>query len=247
MQADKLFMDRTEEFLSLARATNIPQNPSVRREDASVDTISAIEKDLNMLEVQINLSNTLEKELINRIEHLLSVLFDKSREAGTFTDIEKSIAKAMQRKHTSLMLRLSSLLSTHKSNEQKRAAQMQMEEERRTPNRGAGQRLYQDTRYAQREIQREEISTIRRREFESIEKHISELGRMVTEVSMHISLQGEKVEMIDGLFTQAKSNMRGGSYELRGALEQIRKKRRTIIVIFLVMFGILTIKYLRWI
>lgn len=240
-------MDRTKEFLSLARTTNIPQASSAQKENATLDTIAAIEEDLNILDGQVSSEKAPSKEIIDRAENLLGTLFDHCACASTSTEVEENIAKAMQRKHTALMLRLTSILSRHKQNEQRKTAQMEIEEQKRPINRVTRKGEHQDSQYIQREIHREEISSVRRREFETLEKHISELGRMVAEVSMHISLQGEKVETIDGLFTKAKSNMRGGSYELKEALEKIKKKRRTMIVIFLILFGILGIKYLRWI
>ncbi|KAI5188846.1 hypothetical protein NEMIN01_0214 [Nematocida minor] len=238
-------MDRTKEFLLLAGAANIVQKPPIPSEDSSLITIAAIEESLNALESAVNQKKAPCKDLIDQVESFLGTLSEQHAEVDISTEISQSIAKAMQRKHTAMMLRLTSILSRHKENEQRKAALMQMEEQAKS--RGPGRSPHQESGYAHREIQREEISSVRKREFESLEQHINELGRMVTEVSMHISLQGEKVEMIDGLFTKTKSNLRGGSYELRGAQEKVNQKRKTIILVFLVLFAILLIKYLRWI
>lgn len=243
-------MDRTREFLSLAASTNVLQKPQSRSEDPSFIRAEAIQLDLDLLEQAISQNNRVDKELIDRIENSLAVLFEQQSEMNITTEIDECISKAIKRKHTVFMLRLTTLLNKHREQVKRQAVELQIQQEdqeRSRPRVHRGSGMQQSAQYAQREIEREEISSIRRREFESLEQHINELGRMVTEVSMHISLQGEKVEMIDDLFTKTKSNLRGSSYELRGALEQVKMKRRTILLIFAVLFGILLIKYLRWI
>ncbi|EIJ88716.1 uncharacterized protein NEPG_00497 [Nematocida parisii ERTm1] len=238
-------MDRTREFRSLITTTNIMQNRVARPAHPSITIIQDISAGLEELEGAVAQRRKISPDEISNIERLLEFLFEQFTEESGAEEISKSVEIALKHKHTGFVLRLRSILKKHKENEQRKNAALYQEEQRRARPQMPG--MQQETGYVQREIQREEMSSIRRREFESLEQHINELGQMVTEVSMHISLQGEKVDLIDGLFTKAKSNLRGGSYELRGALDNVNKKRRTILLVFGVLFGILLIKYLRWI
>ncbi|EHY65309.1 hypothetical protein NERG_01755 [Nematocida ausubeli] len=239
-------MDRTREFRSLVAATNALQERPRCSEQPSAATVQSAQKNIDLLESAVSQRRVPSSALISDTERQLDILFDQIAGMQCTEDIDQSIVRLMKHKHSGFILKLREILSRHRENEQRKAAALHQEEQqRRTPS--TGHAMQQETRHVSREIQREEMSSIRRREFESLEQHINELGQMVTEVSMHISLQGEKVDLIDGLFTQAKSNLRGGSYELRGALEKVKQKRRSILVIFAVLFGILFLKYLRWI
>ncbi|KAH9386405.1 uncharacterized protein NEMAJ01_1301 [Nematocida major] len=237
-------MDRTKEFLSLAATASIPQKRARQSEDTSLIRVEAIERDLCTLENAVSRRSAPSKELIARIEDSLETLQEQQAEKQGGTEMEECIIKALQRKHTGFVLRLTGALSRHRENEQRLAVELQQEEQaRRSRTHGRAQ----DSQYVQREVQREEISSIRKREFEALEQHISELGRMVTEVSMHISMQGERVDTVDSLFTKTKSNLRGGSYELKEALEKVNQKRRTILLVFAALFAVLLLKYFRWI
>ncbi|KAI5185213.1 hypothetical protein NEHOM01_0671 [Nematocida homosporus] len=235
-------MDRTREFLLFAEASGRPQRQVAAPSHSSAALISEIKEQLAHLEKSIDKGQNSDKHIIQKIEDSLQQLYALTQPAGnqaaagTESEMQQKITSNIRRQYASLSLTLANILRK----EQKIRTALDEEEQRarRPPahSHHTGQQIYQEK---QREILREEASSLRKRELESIETHINELGKVITEVSMHISMQGEQLERIDELFSKSKVALKKGSFELNHALAAVSKRRRNIIILFVLLFGLL--------
>ncbi|KAI5190503.1 hypothetical protein NECID01_1009 [Nematocida sp. AWRm77] len=233
-------MDRTKEFLLFAGATNVPQRQKGPSTDARSALIASIEEAIQSTEAQIVHHKSINKEAVRSIEERLHKLYTMQVSEAE-TEVQKNILGSIRRKYASLSLRLAGILR-----ESQRRSAMQEEEARRAqPIHAGGHRSPGGaSSFLQKEAQhsplhREEISTVRRREMETIETHINELGKMIKEVSMHITMQEERLQRVDELFSTSKTSIKKGSFELNHTLSVISQRRQTILTIFGVLFALL--------
>ncbi|OAG31661.1 hypothetical protein NEDG_00136 [Nematocida displodere] len=241
-------MDRTREFYLFAEATEVPQRESETGKDTqscsivstSSQLIDAIEKDVATIEKELQGRRGTRKELFARTEHSLrSLLSLQSSFTSSPLPLHHQIGGSIRRRYASLSLRLAQAL---REEQKQRKEAVDIELERSKPPRQSTHPQGHMLQTPRQEILREEISTVRKRELERIEEHINELGKMVSEVSMHISMQGEKLERIDELFSQSRTSMKKGYFEMSHALRSISQRRRTIIGLFAVLFLVLFLK-----
>ncbi|KAI5180962.1 hypothetical protein NEOKW01_1203 [Nematocida sp. AWRm80] len=234
-------MDRTKEYRLFVEATRVPQKRIETRKNSTSAVILETELELQELEREEQTTRRLNTTLKQRIESNLSELLNRQIELSTATRINQLISQGIRRKYTILSIQLTEILKKHQIFQRNQLAVEETQTERQTRNQYS--KYTGETEQIHRpQIQREETSTIRKRELESIEQHINELGKMVTEVSMHIAMQGERLERIDHLFTGSKRKMKSGSFELNHALEKISKRRTTIYCVFAVLFLLLVLK-----
>jgi len=243
-------MDRTREFSLFIEATSAPQREKRQEQTLSSALVASIEEDLGLIERQVS-KKEISKEIVKRIENNLKEL---AREESTreITDdaFREMVRAAVMRKYAALTLRLTKTLRE----EQKRKMAVQMEEEAKRSREAERAREVGHTRRTEPgessaylakekvEIEREESSTLRKRELETIETHINELGRMVTEVSMHISMQGERLQRVDEIFTRSRISIKKGTFELNHLLYRVMEKRRRILIAFGVLFAFLLLR-----
>lgn len=232
-------MDRTREFLLFAEATNVPQRERRRRVEAGSALIAAIEADVRAAEQHAAQKRGLHQEAVRRAEANLRELFALQL-GDSESELQRNILLSIRRKHASLSLRLSQLLRE----EQRKVAMAELD---RAPARvppSPRESLSAQPEHLQLAVHKEEISTIRKRELETIESHINELGKMVTEVSMHISMQGERLQRVDELFSSSRRSIKKASFELNHALAAVSQRRRTMLLVFGVLFGLLLLRLL---
>ncbi|KAI5171794.1 hypothetical protein NEFER03_1099 [Nematocida sp. LUAm3] len=233
-------MDRTREFFLFAESTGAPQRKSKSTGSISATLISEIEEQVKEIETAVDLGKGVKEEKMRECENNLESLFLLQEEKQNPSEAEKRISASIRRKYAELSLKLA------QARKKEKRAKVALEEslaqrKQQRPKGSQHESLYMPEK--EHQITREETSTLRKREMEAIELHINELGRMVSEVSMHISMQGEKLERIDQLFTQSKTSIKKGSYELGHAWAVMSKRRKNILLLFGALFFLLFLKW----
>lgn len=236
-------MDRTREFLLLAEATGVPQRKKAEKAYGSAEVVSEAEKIVENIEKKARKGGVVDRKEMAEAENILHTLYMYAEDVeGETEEIEKKISASVRKKYSKLSLRLSDALRAVQRANSQVAVEQEIGDAKRVHRKGSEiQQMYQDK---EQKIVREEISTLRKREMEAIETHINELGQMLTEVSMHIAVQGEQLERVDELFAGSKTALKKGSFELNHALAAISGRRRTIILIFSVFFFLLLLRVL---
>lgn len=253
-------MDRTREFYSVVEATNIPQQ-AAHPEGGWLDEVSKkiAEAEKNMASMEKTSTKTYDslgkfQRLSSAAEEglrMLSVSMGEVEERPEDGPLLKSgVAAVIRRKYASLSLRLSTALKQKrdslKRDEQKRGAAAQRELEERAlhaePPGRASHPQQRQSALTQEMIVREESSQVRQREMQSIEAHINELGKIVSDVSMHISMQGEKLQRIDEIFSESRTRLKRGGVEVKKTFEHIVGRRRTLFTFFGFLFAILLLR-----
>lgn len=236
-------MDRTREFLLFVESTHLPQRRMQEVSNSEAETICSLERDIEEVEHDITRKRPISQSRMEKAQNALSHLLTaplKQRDPGLRTSIEIG----RRRKYTAFSLRLAEAL--RKEKRQKQEA-VRLEEESRTNSIGFKQphTMAAQEHLARRyEIQKEEMHEVRRREMEAIEAHINELGKMVSEVSIHISMQGERLQRVDELFDKARGSLKRGHFELKHALIAVKQKRKTLLILFAVLFSLFLLRVL---
>jgi t-SNARE complex subunit (syntaxin) len=78
-----------------------------------------------------------------------------------------------------------------------------------------------------------ENTLLRDRQRERMVTQINELGQIVSDLSMHISLQGENLKRIDDVVEHSDDFIRKSIYEVNRTWESISGRRRTILKFFM--------------
>lgn len=263
-------MDRTREFDSVVESTHVPQGRRRKAEgwlSAAGRKITDAERGVREMESSAEKKGSYDAltrfhSASSTVEECLRALSVAAEDAGRGDaegDLQMGVAAVLRRKYASLSLRVSSALKRReeagrREERAKKAAAEELEQagrEQARENSGdsrvsPGQQLLQREEAAQTMLVQEETTQLRLREMQSIEAHINELGKMVSEVSMHISMQGEKLQRIDEVFGLSRDKIKRGRREIVKTWENVAGTRRLILTVFGILFFILFAKmYLR--
>lgn len=248
-------MDRTREFNSVVKSTNVHQARE-KREGGPMERLS---QRIEGAEKRVrNMSDSLERKEDGEFED------DARAVEGELVEIGKAIEEiqaeegydalrggmlnVLRRKHAAISLALTDALGKRRKIGREREGRKKgrhtafHEEDSGLIREEEAQNAEQAQLLHEEEVQREEMSGIRRREMEKMEAHINELGRMVSGVSMQISMQGEKLQRIDEQVSMSKKRLAAGRRELLGTLEKVSTRRKAILMFFGLLFGLLLLK-----
>lgn len=234
-------MDRTREFLVFVESTQQPQRREQEVSNAEAEAIGSLEREIEGVEQDISRKRSVSQIRMEQAQSALSYLLTAPLKQKD-PELRNRIEMGRRRKYTSFSMRLAEALRTEKRQKQEAA---RLEEEARSASTGPRQphkKAAQEHLTRRYEIQKEEMHEVRRREMEAIEAHINELGKMVSEVSIHISMQGERLQRVDELFDKARVSLKRGHFELKHALAAVKQKRKTLLILFAILFSLFLLR-----
>jgi hypothetical protein len=239
---ESLCMDRTSEFTRIVQSTNIPQ--AQLQQDASPYT-QIFQKDGAISKALAELQRTLERDRIyesftiqgrmDKIREMISEMREAScierksaneQELASYANLGAIIRNRMARH----LLKLNELT-------RKREGRSKVVEERR-------QRYDSGAAQAQEAavMMEDESAVERTRERRKIAMQISEIGQIMEEISVHVSLQEESLKRIDESM-EASSSLVSGSLELcRKTWENVSGTRGAILK-FLMFWVVLALVF----
>lgn len=222
-------MDRTEEFVKIVRSTHIPQQrwvPVVSPYTRAFETGAAVEKVMSEIERMLDKERVYESfALQSKIDKALELVkglreaFEpemrcrNEQEAASYASLDGMIKSRATKYH----LRLKEL-------GRKRDARTQAVSERRREFDAECPREQQDAVLMENEVVTERI-----KERQKISMQISEIGQIMEEISMHVSLQEESFRRIDDLMGTSDTLIAGSLDLMRKTWENVSGTRPAII------------------
>ncbi|KAG5859698.1 hypothetical protein KMI_05g08810 [Encephalitozoon hellem] len=235
-------MDRTDEFVKIIRATLIPQqgrpllsSPYTKafEIDAAIEkTLSEIDRMLSKERVyeSFTLQSKIDKacELVGRMRDAigLETRYRNDQEAMSYTNLEGMIKNRVSRYN----IKLKEFIN-------RRNERAQAVSERRKEFDSGCSREYQDTVLMENEVVTERI-----KERQKISMQISEIGQIMEEISMHVSLQEESFKRIDDLMATSDSLISGSLDLMKKTWENVSGTRPAIIK-FVVFWLVLALAF----
>ncbi|ADM11532.1 putative syntaxin-like protein [Encephalitozoon intestinalis ATCC 50506] len=235
-------MDRTGEFMKVIQATLIPQQG---RPSSSSPYTKAFEIEATVEKILSEVSRMLEngrvyesfalqskidraRELIREMQEIsgLEIRFQNDQEASSYANLDGIIKNKATRHH----IRLKEL--TRKKN-----ARAQAVSERRKE---FDSECSQEQQNAV--LMESEVVTERIKERQKISMQISEIGQIMEEISMHISLQEESFRRIDDLMETSEGLIFGGLDLMRKTWKNVSGTRPAIIK-FMVFWMVLALVF----
>ncbi|KAF9761946.1 hypothetical protein NGRA_2320 [Nosema granulosis] len=247
-------MNRTKEFIKIVNSTNFPQKAlkdsdkeitklfnidnEIKLEIESLSSVISTNRIYEAFRIQSRLENV--KEKIYNQRKMLEVDFpdSNSQEAESFSTL-LNILRSRTNKYT---LRVNDLI--RKKEEQQKTSQTRRTkfvDDETTRNDSSVGRPEMDVVSIE---QYEETTNIRYREREAITNHISEIGQIMEEIGIHVSMQEESFKRIDELMTQTDTVFDTSISLLRKTLSNIKSVRSSIIKFFIFWFFIVVIFWL---
>lgn len=249
-------MNRTKEFVKIVKSTNFPQK-ALRETNEELKRLfendTAIKGELDSLDTTITKNRVYETFRIQtRLENIKDQIYKQrkmldlevpnsiipnsnSQEAESYTNL-LNILRSRVNKYT---LKANDLI--RKKEEQQRTSQT-----RRT--KFEDHEPEETTRHHEMDAvsieQYEETNNIRYRERDAITNQISEIGEIMEEIGIHVSMQEESFKRIDELMTQTDNVFDTSISLLRKTLYNIKSVRSSIIKFFLFWFFIALIFWL---
>lgn len=74
----------------------------------------------------------------------------------------------------------------------------------------------------------ESTSTTKRQNYTMLNTQITEIGQLMTDISMHINIQGENLKRIDEVIERVDDNLFGSFREIERVWDSVKGRRRTI-------------------
>ncbi|KAM0672412.1 hypothetical protein CWI42_011710 [Ordospora colligata] len=226
-------MDRTDEYMRIVGSTRIPQQSRV---DIQSPYSKAFEMDAAARKMLGELENALEKGKVyesftlqskmDRVREFVKEMRNTScagenarndQEEASYCNLDAMI-KHRAARH---LLKLSELA-------RKRESRHQEIVERRKDFDSECIRECQDVVFMENEVTTERI-----KERQNISMQISEIGQIMEEISMHVSLQEESFKRIDEMMGTSDTLISGSLDLLRKTLENVSKTRSSIFKFFL--------------
>ncbi|CAD26601.1 SYNTAXIN HOMOLOG [Encephalitozoon cuniculi GB-M1] len=222
-------MDRTDEFVKVVRATHIPQqgrasfaSPYIRafEIDGVIEkTLSDVGKMLDKERVyeSFALQSKIDRawELVKEMREIsgLEVRCRNDQEAASYASLNGMVRNRAARYH----IRLKELV-------RKKDARSQAVSERRREFDSERPQEQQDV-----VLMESEVVTERVKERQRISMQISEIGQIMEEISMHISLQEESFKRIDDLMGTSDTLISGSLDLMRKTWENVSSTRPAIV------------------
>ncbi|TBT96571.1 hypothetical protein CWI39_3606p0010 [Hamiltosporidium magnivora] len=238
-------MDRSKEFMAIVTSTFIPQNSFRNAPSHFKNFFMHLEK------ISINLKE-IEKGCINKhiyedftfqekIETTQILIEDLKKNLSNFifeakneqeelnTENIKEMIRNRLYKNAILLSKYLNRIEEQKKNEKLRRNRFSAEQENRTVS---------ETSEANNQLQTEllieenEIQNLRERVRENIALQINELGQVVSDISLHVSMQGENLKRIDDLMGDSRGFVQKSTHEINKTWNMIRNRRNTFIKFF---------------
>ncbi|ELQ76825.1 SNARE protein SED5/Syntaxin 5 [Trachipleistophora hominis] len=88
----------------------------------------------------------------------------------------------------------------------------------------------------------ETTSTIKRQNYAMLNTQITEIGQLMSDISMHINIQGENLKRIDEVIERVDDNLFGGFREIEKVWNSVKGRRKSIGV-FVAVWIVLILLY----
>lgn len=217
-------MNRTNEYLKLIHSSYIPQSSS-KLPSFFLDDLFLIEKSIKLEIVDISNSKYESFNIRKKIKNVQKLIEDFK------INIKNNNYKYQNKQEEEVFDNIINIL-TYRINEHKlklnRLVQkLQNEQQEHVIENFERRKDYTSV------IQEEEVvNNVRFREREKINQQISEIGNIMEEIGLHVSLQEESFKRIDDLMNQNEKLMDSGVYILKKGIESISNNRANMFKFF---------------
>lgn len=208
-------MNRTNEYFKLIELTSIAQKKTQLLEKKN--TFNEIENILSFLEKQNSLDNFVMEQKIKKIKHLISELNKNySPENESQKTHLKNVLEITDNRIKKYLIRINKL--------SKQKNHLLVEDNRRRENFMVN--LEQEQAFAEKTEQKEDVLKKR------MVTQLNELGQIVSDISLHVSLQGEEIMRIDEVVNESSNFMKEAAYEINKTWENVSDQRKRFIKFF---------------
>lgn len=223
-------MDRSSEFLHLVDSLETPQSkPSIFNSGSQISQMfSEINTLINLLEKGSSYEKYLSGEKIKKTLNLL----EKYKVAINSLDFShnndneklhtKNLKEMLKNLHSKMMIRFNKVC-------EKKREKISRDVERRSSFsyvESSDSSIYQSQIYEEKHQQAND--RLRKR----LNVQMNELGQIVSDISLHVSLQGEEIRRIDDLVDNSQNFIKESLYEINKTWEKISMRRRRMIKFF---------------
>lgn len=220
-------MDRTNEFNHLVTSFEIPQKKPTQSvpETGLSSTLEEIDTILERLERQGAYERHVAEQKMRRVALLLEKYKrnkDSSRNVSAQNDNEnlhvRNLKEIQAQKYTRMMVRYNNLV---KHRTERAVTDVKRRESFSYTGTEQSQMLLEEEKQQDSEIMRNRMTT-----------QMNELGQLVTDISLHVSLQGEEIRRIDELVTASEGFIKDSVFEIGRVWEGISDRRKRMIKFF---------------
>lgn len=228
-------MNRTNEFNKIVQTTNIPQKTVNKVKSTLIDLFENEKliknKILELLKCQYEMYNVRNK--INEIQKMCQNLLDElkafhseysnSQEEEVYEKIYNLLKGRVSEYKLEVISYLRKIENKEKINKERRNKFVHMEDKSPIPS-------FTQTSQQQEILIEENSVRLRNQE---INQQISEIGNLMEEIGIHVSLQEENFKRIDDLMEQSDKFLDSSIYILKRGIEGITSTRKSIIKFFM--------------
>lgn len=208
-------MNRTNEYLKLIELTNILQEKI--QTTKTKNTFTEIETSLSFLEKQKTLDQFVTEQKLKKIKNLIS---DLKKDFTAKNESEKihlqNVLEITDSKVKKYLLRINKL-------SRQRNASLVEDVKRRE----AFTAHLEQEQVLEKKIDQEE-NVLRKRMI----TQLNELGQMVSDISLHVSLQGEEIKRIDEVVDESNNFVKEAIYEINKTWGRVSDQRKRIFKFF---------------
>ncbi|KAF7683379.1 putative syntaxin-7B [Astathelohania contejeani] len=232
-------MDRTSEFYKIIQSTQIPQqkhqtlaNPHyelTHRLESLQSSISTLDRRIRQGEESLLFQDNINscEGLIDECNNLLSVM-----EIADETKDEKNSNMALKEIFRTRLLKATLDLSNCLQKEEEK--RKKKKERRKMFSISDTEHTYHPAAVQDMDVlmAENEIEVIHEKQRQQINMQINELGQLVSDLSMHISLQGESLKRIDDLVEGSDNYLKRSVDEINKTWSMISDRRKRMIKFF---------------
>lgn len=208
-------MDRTNEYLKLIEYSLTTQKKISLY--TNKNTFSEIETILSFLEKQKNLDKFVIEQKIKKIKNLISSLNSHTNPQNENEKLHlKNVKEITDTKIKKYLLKINKL--------SKQTNDTLIEEKKRRESFVVD--LEQEQTFERKHVQVDDVLKKR------MIAELNELGQIVSDISLHVSLQGEEIRRIDEVVTESGNFIKDAHYEIVKTWDRISDQRKRMIKFF---------------
>ncbi|RVD92054.1 SYNTAXIN like protein [Tubulinosema ratisbonensis] len=208
-------MDRTNEYSKLIEYSLLTQKKPIYQPNKNI--FLEIESIISFLDKQTNLDKFVIEQKIKKIKNLISLLNHQSQPQNENEKLHfknlKEITDTKIKKYFIVLNKLS-----------KKSNQALIEEKKRRENFVVN--LEQEQVLENKSVQEDDVLKKR------MISQLNELGQIVSDISLHVSLQGEEIRRIDEVVDESGNFIKEAHYEISRTWDRISDQRKRIIKFF---------------